>query len=115
METIISLLAILTGLLVRLVIPILITALLIFALRKLDARWQEEAQTPVNIEKPECWKIKGCAPEQIETCKGASSPLPCWQAYRSPNGYLREDASLAKSLRTRPCPHYTLNQGECRT
>jgi len=91
METILSLLAILTGLLVRLVIPILITAGLIFVLRKLDAHWQAEAQTPVTIEKQECWKIKGCPPEQIETCKGASSPLPCWQANRSSNGYLREE------------------------
>lgn len=91
METILSLLAILTGLLVRLVIPILVTAVLIFALRKLDARWQKEAQTLATVEKTECWKIKGCSPEQIEACEGASSPLPCWQANRSPNGYLREE------------------------
>ncbi len=96
METTLSLLAILTGLLVRLVIPILVTAVVIFALRKLDAHWQAEAQTLVSIEKQECWKIKGCSPEQIETCTGASSPLPCWQAYRSPNGYCAKNASLAR-------------------
>ena len=104
METILSLLAISTGLLVRLVIPILATALLIFALRKLDTRWQAEAQTPITIEKPECWKIKGCSPEQIENCKGASSPLPCWQAYRSPNGYLREECLSCKVFLDAPIP-----------
>ncbi len=104
METILSLLAILTGLLVRLVIPILVTAVVIFALRKLDAHWQAEAQTLVTIEKQECWKIKGCSPEQIETCTGASSPLPCWQAYRSPNGYLREECLSCEVFLDAPTP-----------
>ena len=104
METIISLLAILVGLLVRLAIPIAITALLIIVLRKLDARWQVEAQKPVTIEKPECWKAKGCPPEQVANCKGATSPLPCWQAYRLPNGYLREECLSCKVFTDAPIP-----------
>ena len=80
MEAITNVLIIVAGLLVRLAIPIIVTAALIFLLKKLDARWQDEAQiaAPVaNIQKPECWKIKGCSPEQIKNCIAASSPLPC--------------------------------------
>jgi hypothetical protein len=104
METITSLLAILGGLLLRLAIPVTITAGLITLLRKLDARWQVEAQLPVLVEKPECWKIKGCPPEQAKNCIGASSPLPCWQAYRLPNGYLREECLSCKVFMDAPMP-----------
>jgi hypothetical protein len=49
----------------------------------------ELPQTPTQ--KVECWKIKDCPPEQRANCAAASSPLPCWQVYRRPNGYLREE------------------------
>lgn len=104
METITSLLAILGGLLLRLAIPVTITAGLITLLQKLDARWQVEALLPVLVEKPECWKIKGCPPEQAKNCIGASSPLPCWQAYRLPNGYLREECLSCKVFMDAPMP-----------
>ncbi len=104
METITSLLAILAGMLLRLAIPVAITAVLIILLRKLDARWQVEAQLPVSIEKPECWKIKGCPPDQVKNCIGASSPLPCWQAFRLPNGYLREECLSCKVFMDAPMP-----------
>lgn len=105
METITSLLAVLTGLLVRLALPILLTAVLIYFLRKLDARWQTEAHfMEARIQKPECWKVKGCPPEQRENCVGANSPLPCWQAYRLPNGYLREECLSCKVFTEAPAP-----------
>ncbi|HEU0292656.1 MAG TPA: hypothetical protein VFR47_07960 [Anaerolineales bacterium] len=105
METISSLLAILTGFLVRLAIPILLTALLIFLLRKLDARWQKEAQVPeLVVPKLECWKIKGCPPEQVKNCLGAQSQLPCWQVFRLPNGYLREECLTCRVFAQAPMP-----------
>lgn len=92
METIISFLAVLAGLLLRLAIPIAGTAIIIYLLRKLDARWQAEAQlSPVSAPKVECWKTKGCSPAQQKNCIAASSPLPCWQVFRQPNGYLRKE------------------------
>ena len=92
MEIITSLLAIITGLLLRLALPILGTGVLIYFLRKLDAHWQREAQlAPGSVQKVECWKIKGCSPEQRKSCIAANSPLPCWQVQRLPNGYLREE------------------------
>lgn len=109
METIQSLLALLTGLFVRLAIPILVTALIIVLLRRLDARWQKEAHLPVlAVPKPECWKEKGCPPDQRASCPGAKSPLPCWQAFRSPNGYLREECLTCKIFTEAPAPTLTI-------
>lgn len=92
MESLASLLAILTGLLLRLAIPIAGTGILIYFLRKLDAHWQMEAELPQTpVQKVECWKIKNCPPDQQKNCIAAASALPCWQVYRRPNGYLREE------------------------
>jgi hypothetical protein len=91
MEAITSLMTLLVGLLVRLAIPIVGTVILIYFLRKLDAHWQAEAQLPqIPVQKAECWKIKGCSPAQRQSCRAASSSLPCWQVFREPNGYLQE-------------------------
>lgn len=104
MESITSLLAILIGLLVRLAIPIAVTVLLIYFLHKLDSRWQTEAQLPVAVEKPKCWDIKGCTPEQMKNCIAGKSSLPCWQVYRLPNGYLREECISCDVFREAPIP-----------
>jgi len=105
METIISLGALITGLLIRLAIPIALTALLIVFLRKLDAHWQTEAQLPQPvIQNIECWKIKRCTPEQRRNCMALNSSLPCWQAHRLPNGYLREVCLSCKVFIEAPMP-----------
>jgi hypothetical protein len=105
MDTFTSLLAILTGLLLRLAIPIAGTALLIHLLRKLDAHWQAQAElAPLPTEKVECWKIKGCLEEQRKNCIGAASPLPCWQIYRRPNGYLQEKCISCEVFIDAPIP-----------
>jgi len=105
MEIITALPALLVGLIVRLAIPISITILLIVLLHKLDGRWQKEAQhlMPV-LQKPECWKIKNCTPDQRLNCIGAQSPLPCWQAYRLPNGYLNEKCLTCEVFVKAPMP-----------
>jgi len=104
METITSLLFLLAGLIIRLAIPIAVTVVLIYGLRKLDAHWQLEAQTPVLVEKPNCWKIKGCSPEQMKNCIAGKSSLPCWQVYRLPNGYLRDECISCEVFRQAPIP-----------
>ena len=110
METINSILFVLIGLLVRLAIPIAVTAVLIYGLRKMDARWQVEAQSPPSIEKPNCWKIKNCPPEQVANCIAPVSSLPCWQVYRLPNGYLRDECLSCEVFRQAPIPAYALNK-----
>ena len=109
METIASFLAVLTGLLLRLAIPIAGTGILIYFLRKLDAHWQAEAELPpVPVQKPECWKIKGCPPAQKKNCAAASSSMPCWQVFRQSNGYLREECIYCKVFVDAPVPALTI-------
>ena len=105
METMTSFLAILAGLLLRLAIPIAGTVLLVYLLRKLDAHWQSEAQLPQpSAQKAECWKIKGCSPAQKKNCAAASSPLPCWQVFRQPNGYLQQECLSCDVFVNAPIP-----------
>ena len=105
METLTSLFAVLTGLLLRLALPIVGTGILIYFLRKLDAHWQTEAQLePVSMQKVECWKIKDCSPQQRKNCVAATSPLPCWQVHRLPNGYLHEKCISCNVFIDAPTP-----------
>lgn len=105
MDTLVTFLFILAGFLIRLAIPLAATVLLIIVLRKLDQRWQAEAYLqPAAIEKPECWKVKGCSPEQMKNCPAPKSPLPCWQANRLPNGYLNEQCLSCSVFIEAPVP-----------
>ena len=113
MELITTLFALTVALFVRLALPIVITLVLVFILRKLDARWQEEAQhEPPMVEKPECWKIKGCSPEQRKNCPAFSSHQPCWQVFRQPNGYLNEKCLICNVFIDAPVPQTKMIQGE---
>ena len=103
METIYSYLIIALGIALRIGLPILVTALISIYLHRLDARWQEEAEeVEAPVEKPECWRIKGCLPTEREHCVGRLSPLPCWQARRLPNGYLNEACLTCLVFRRAP-------------
>ena len=105
MDTLISSLYIIAGVLLRLAIPIAGTVLLIFFLRRLDARWQAEAELqPLTVGKPECWKTKGCEPAQIKNCPASTSPMPCWQVHRQPNGYLNEKCLSCEVFIEAPVP-----------
>jgi hypothetical protein len=105
METIASILVILVGLFVRLAIPIAGTIIVVYFLRKLDAHWQTEAKLPTaSAQKAECWKVKGCSPEQKKNCAAASSPLPCWQFFRQPNGYLQDECLSCQVFVDAPTP-----------
>jgi hypothetical protein len=105
METFTSVLTILVGLFMRFAIPIIGTIILVYFLRKLDAHWEAEAELiPLPVEKIECWKIKGCSEEQQKDCIASSSPLPCWQVYRRPNGYLQEKCISCEVFTNAPIP-----------
>ena len=93
------------GLLLRLALPIAITLVLVYFLRKLDARWQMEANHELqSTPKLECWKIRGCSPEERKDCIAVPSPLPCWQVFRLPNGYLSEACISCKVFIDAPLP-----------
>ena len=97
--------AVLAGFSVRLAVPVLITILFVRFLRGLDERWQSEASNPpAPPEKLACWEIKQCPPELQKECPGFTSPFPCWQAFRLPNGYLREECLACKVFLGTPAP-----------
>lgn len=107
METIISIIAVITGFLIRLAIPIVITAVAIYLLRRFDARWQAEAEAETlspAVEKPHCWETKNCTPEMRASCPGYLSEAPCWQARREENGYLQEKCLGCDIFRKAPIP-----------
>ena len=107
METITAILAVITGIALRLAIPIGITAIAIYFLRRLDNRWQAEAKEqlllPV-VEKTKCWEIHGCTAEMRAACAGYQSELPCWQAFRKENGYLQERCLGCDVFKKAPIP-----------
>lgn len=109
-----AVLALLTGLFVRLIVPFLVTALVVIMLRKLDARWQAEAEQErselIKDETP-CWKEQGLSMEEIKT-RASKSGQPCWQMHRLSNGYLREACLGCEVFISAPIPtpkHTTAN------
>jgi hypothetical protein len=105
MENLYALFAILTGLLARFAVPILITVLAVYFLKGLDERWQMESEVQLlPVKKPECWKVNGCPPEARNSCRGYLSPLACWQVFRLPNGYLRQECLACTVFRDAPLP-----------
>lgn len=99
-------LAVLTGLALRLLIPILITGLIVVGLSRLDKRWQTEAlPSPLQIEKPQCWKTNGCSTYKRRNCPGYKSDLPCWQVFRRSNGYLSQKCLDCRVLVAAPVPN----------
>ena len=107
MDTLMATLAVITGFMLRLAIPIVITAVAVYFLRRLDAHWQAEAETesllPV-VQKPHCWETKNCTPEMRAICPGYSSQAPCWQALRNEKGYLQEKCLGCDVFRNAPVP-----------
>ncbi|GJQ35867.1 MAG: hypothetical protein HS100_08155 [Anaerolineales bacterium] len=101
-----SIFALLLGLFVRLVLPLLVTALLVYGLRRLDLRWQRQAEEERSLlirdEEP-CWMEQGLPIEEVKT-RVAASGKPCWQIHRLPNGYLREACLDCEVFLDAPAP-----------
>jgi len=98
-------LAVLTGLAVRLMIPILITVVVVLALTHLDKRWRSEGSTvPLMVKKPECWKTQHCPASRRKDCPAYDSDLPCWQVFRLSSGYLNEKCLACPVLIAAPVP-----------
>jgi hypothetical protein len=104
--------AFLSGTLLRFGVPIALTILMIYLLRKLDARWQAEAERhPAQFaaDQVKCWETKGCPPELRIACQGFlhSTEQPCWQTFRAENGYLKEICLDCNVFRNAPIPQYS--------
>lgn len=111
MEIINAFLVVLSGIVLRLALPIAVTAGLIAVLRRMDARWQLEAQQvpALPIEQTKCWEIKNCPPEQRAACTVRFAEAPCWQERRLTNGYLAEDCLGCEVFEQAPIPPHVAN------
>ena len=90
--------------LLRLGVPLAITAAVVWWLRRLDARWQAQAETesrrvlelkaePVAVAATQparpCWEERHCAESVREHCPAYFQPaVPCWLARRAADGHL---------------------------
>ena len=98
-------LMILIGLVVRLALPLVITILAVSYLRKLDDRWQSEAEKEEPKPDPEqSWDLEDCPIEHGKVSPAAFSLFPCWQMNRLSNGYLNEQCLTCKVFRNAPVP-----------
>lgn len=80
----------------RLGVPLAVTALVGYLLSRVDARWQAEAQArreaspvfqaalrslpPAPEALEACWQARACTPEMRRNCPAAHSDDPCWIA-----------------------------------
>ena len=81
----------LAGILVRLAVPIAITLLAAYGLRRLDQRWQQQATSNQSSAAGliKCWVLNDCPSEQRANCAVYQERrLPCWQAFRDEAGRL---------------------------
>ncbi len=107
MDTLYSVFSIVLGLALRLGLPVVLTAVLMVLLRKLDARWQQEgaANVPVLARNTRCWEAHNCSAEKRAACTAyARQDIPCWQVFRSKEGFLREQCVECETFRKAPVP-----------
>lgn len=92
-----EILEVITGVLLRLLLPAGITILVAGILKRLDDRWRlqslNEALAAAGASRPvqelQCWEAFGCTPERQAACKAArDSSRPCWECFRV-NGRLQ--------------------------
>lgn len=102
-----EILLMLLGFIVRIGLPVGVTALIVILLRRLDAHWQTEAELPAVLAPvgPPCWEQHNCSPEKRAGCKAfQNAGIPCWQQFRKTDGTLRETCIGCEVFRQAPIP-----------
>jgi hypothetical protein len=100
------------GVLIRFAIPVALTLTAIWFFRKLDARWQAEAQERVQLQmalaaskRTPCWEQKQCSAEKRASCPVyAKKNVTCWLATRDKNGNLKPACLDCNVFRNAPAP-----------
>jgi hypothetical protein len=98
--------------LLRLGVPIAITAAVAYLFHRLDLRWERQAGTQPMLDAAHqlaaaadrpCWEEKGCAKEQMAKCPACKfTDIPCWLARLKVEGRL--PAGCANCGRFAPVP-----------
>lgn len=106
---------VIAGFLLRLGIPLMLTAVLVRWLQWLDARWQLQAEQArrraglsllkPSVYRPVCWEVRGCPPERRANCAAFAQPeTPCWQTFRDDRRHLRAACLECVVFRQAPAP-----------
>ncbi len=113
METLFHIGAILFGFLLRLGIPLGVTMLLGWVLRRLDTQWQREGQmlrpaakaSEEDLLSIPCWQIRDCPAALREACPAyQQSETPCWELLRDPDGRLQQKCLSCQVFLAAPMP-----------
>lgn len=92
------------GFLLRLGIPVGLSILIGWLLRRLDARWQAEAESELaqlqaRTTPAPCWEVHHCPPGMRQRCPAYNQPnVPCWEHQRA-NGQLQAACLTCKVRR----------------
>ena len=101
-----TLLILITGVALRLVVPLAMTVLIVYILHRLDVRWQIEAENERALQVKDdmpCWKQQGLSVDEINIRSAKNNQL-CWQTHRLSNGYLREACLDCEVFLSAPIP-----------
>ena len=109
MEWLTTTFAMILGIVLRIAIPIVVTFLIIFFLKRLDERWKKdsdiEADQLVRVGNVGCWDINSCPEEMRAGCMAYQNPnTPCWQVFRGEHGRLQERCIGCDVFRHAPIP-----------
>ncbi len=92
-----SVISFFSGLGIRLFLPLALTGIGIWILKRLDQHWQAEAKGDLSVANispgnPGCWNVMNCSQEARAACKAFAQPeTPCWQCKRNSKGQLEEN------------------------
>lgn len=100
------------GLCLRFGIPLALTAVLVWWLRRIDLRWQAKAEeahwaqvSTAALALPHCWEVRNCPPELRDRCPAyLRSEAPCWQVMRQMTGRMPARCFDCKVFRDAPVP-----------
>ena len=109
MESLTTVIAMIMGVLLRVIIPLAATILIITILKWLDDRWKKNADLDetalVKVGNVGCWDIMNCSAENREQCLAYENPgKPCWQVFREKDGRLQERCIGCDVFRHAPVP-----------
>lgn len=103
-------LAVMGMFIVRIGVPLAITVAVGMWLRRLDQKWEAEAQAQmaseravehdvkiVTVVEEPCWKVNNCSESKRSACPASQFPsLPCWMARLREEGHLPGECSHCK-------------------
>lgn len=113
MDELMTGLILLTGVLIRIGIPVALTVGLIWVFGQLDARWKREGalskhertSPAFQVSNSGCWKYHNCSEEGRKRCPAyAQLDKPCWQVFRSTDGRLKERCIGCQVFANAPVP-----------